>query len=998
MINTQYYPLIYTLTKEEIIEKISELAKAYTPEWRFHEEEPDIGSVIALIYADLLKDSIDIVNQSIFKHHIAFLNCLETDLRPAIPAQSYVTFEVVPTTDKGVFVCKGTKVMARAKDGEDVTFTTCHSVYASNLAPTDLLFTSKTRGQIISAYAGDTPLYDLNLKAFDFTGENVQQHAFFIAHPSILSETSQGNLKIHLKSAAADVVGQLLDEKRIEWCLLYEEGFRPVKAVAEEGGIVLQLETIPDSIPSYQGIENYWIGAFVKDYSDVPDITVQDIALSIRKQDLVPDTVYAQDIQYTDEAFCPFGNPLQLYSECYIRCDEAFAKQGAHIVMSFELDYLTRENKMFMPEKEVDFKYIMKKPPKKSEPEPATIKVDEAVWEYWNGRGWVRLLKEHQYSCLFNGRQSGKLTAAFTCPRDIEPIAVNAYEARWVRIRMLRAENIYTMPSVEHIPRVSNLRIAYDYDEQPQKPTRVFLKNNTNLSDVTYELTNRKEVTLFETCPYPHPSLFIGFDALPKQSPMCLFFNIDNPSIAKTPSLSFEYSAIKNHKPIFKGLKVSDGTKGFKSSGNFMIVFPPDFAKYKLFSKEKYWIKIENYTDEYDNTKRVLPHIQGIYMNTARVTNTIEAEESYYITETQGITKFKLNASNIIQTEVYINEKPSSPKVIEELLDNPMYAAKPEKDDKGNIEALWIKWQQCDSETKLERESRNYYVNQMTQEIIFPSNIFTRIPVNLNVEAVKVKYQICDGTRANVAKEEISIMQEPIAFINRIYNPVESFGSNDFETIEAAITRSAKLLNHREKVVTIEDYEEIVQGYSAGIKRVKCIPHFNMRGEPEKYSVTLAVLTEDYNKGSHTFSTYKEELEKYLLERSEITLLGHNLYLREPLFIKLAARVWIQVDDMEKAYEYQQTIKEAVSEFFDPISGYFDKKGWEIGALPKTNQLDAYLKSLRLECMFEKIILTAQVPIETGYVEKALEDLEEIPFAMATSGNHHIIVDLKERR
>lgn len=998
MINTYKYPLIYNLSKEDIISKISDLAKVYTPEWRFNKEEPDIGSVIALIYADLLKDSMDTVNQSIFKHHIAFLNCLETDLRSASPAQSFVTFEIVPASDKGVFIPKGTKLITRSADGDDVVFTTLNSVYASHTAPADITFVSKAQGKIISVYTGKQAPQDMSIKAFDFTGENVQQHAFFISHPYILEAADSGSLKIYFKGLEKDGIAQLTDKNKVKWCLLYEDGFKPVEAAEEKDCIVLTLEDIPAQPAVFYEKCSYWLGLFAQDYASLPDISVQEVTLSMNKQGLVPDVVYAQDVEQNNEDFCPFGNPMQLYSECYIRCDEAFAKQSADIELSFDLDYLTRKNIMFEPEKEVDFKYIMKKPPKKSEPQLPAVKADEAVWEYWNGRGWVKLFADAQFNHLFDTKQTGKVKISFICPKDFESITVNAYEAKWIRIRMIRAENIYTMPTIEYIPKISHLLISYDYSQKPQSPQQMLSSNNMCLKDVTYALQNGEEITLFEPLPFEHPSLFIGFDELPEQSPLSLFFNIENPSIMKTPALSFEYSAVKNDKFTFKGLKVSDGTKGFQNSGCFTLVLPQDFKKQMLFAKERYWIKITNYTNEYDCQKCALPQIKGIYTNTVRVVNKSEAEESFFITDTQGTLKYKLNADKIIETEVYINEKPDSPQKIEYLLSQPMYDVKLEKDEKGNIEALWVKWQQCIRQADLENEERSYFWNQMTQEIIFPNNIFTRIPVNNNIQAVKVKYQVCDGTKANVDKGEINTLQQPITYINRVFNPVEAFGSSDFETIEAAVKRTSKLLSHREKAVTIKDYEEMISSAFASVKKVKCLPQLNARGEAEQDALTVAVLTEDYNKGNHTFLAYKEKITQYLIERSDINLLGCRLYLREPLFIKLAARIWIIVDDMERAYEYQQTIKEAVNAFFNPINGYFDKEGWEIGVLPKTNQLDAYLKALRLNCIFEKIILTAQVPTEAGFIEKALEDLEVMPMAMPQSGNHHIIVDLQERR
>ena len=48
-------------SREEILGCIRELARSYTPEWQFDVDDPDMGSVIALLFTDQLQDTLSMV-------------------------------------------------------------------------------------------------------------------------------------------------------------------------------------------------------------------------------------------------------------------------------------------------------------------------------------------------------------------------------------------------------------------------------------------------------------------------------------------------------------------------------------------------------------------------------------------------------------------------------------------------------------------------------------------------------------------------------------------------------------------------------------------------------------------------------------------------------------------------------------------------------------------------------------------------------------------------
>ena len=75
-------------TINDIEKQIAELAKSYTPEWNFDVNQPDIGSVLALLFAGQLQGNITRFNQILEQYHTEFVNLLDISLRPPHPASA----------------------------------------------------------------------------------------------------------------------------------------------------------------------------------------------------------------------------------------------------------------------------------------------------------------------------------------------------------------------------------------------------------------------------------------------------------------------------------------------------------------------------------------------------------------------------------------------------------------------------------------------------------------------------------------------------------------------------------------------------------------------------------------------------------------------------------------------------------------------------------------------------------------------------------------------
>ena len=51
-------------SREDILQRIRELSVSYTPEWQFDVENPDMGSVLALLFTDQMQDNLKHFNVS----------------------------------------------------------------------------------------------------------------------------------------------------------------------------------------------------------------------------------------------------------------------------------------------------------------------------------------------------------------------------------------------------------------------------------------------------------------------------------------------------------------------------------------------------------------------------------------------------------------------------------------------------------------------------------------------------------------------------------------------------------------------------------------------------------------------------------------------------------------------------------------------------------------------------------------------------------------------
>ena len=156
----------------------------------------------------------------------------------------------------------------------------------------------------------------------------------------------------------------------------------------------------------------------------------------------------------------------------------------------------------------------------------------------------------------------------------------------------------------------------------------------------------------------------------------------------------------------------------------------------------------------------------------------------------------------------------------------------------------------------------------------------------------------------------------------------------------------------------------------------------------------MALLIDEYEKGSHIFSAVKDTVRDALTGAGGLVPLGKTLVLCQPHFLRFSVRIWLRCRSMEDVYETQRRTEEAIRRFLDPLHGGFDGRGWKIGALPGAPQLLAYLKMRDASLRVERMAMVARA----GGRERAVDDdflaAVKDPFVMAVSGEHTVYADV----
>lgn len=959
---------------KDVLDELSELARAYTPEWKFDKENPDAGSVIAMIFANQTMENITRFNQVLEKHRTEFANMYGVMPKPARSAKTIVVMQAGSAVMEGVPVKKGTRLTAATETGQEVIFETLHDLFVTNMSLTELLTVSKDAGTVTALpmewKKEPTPL-------FWNGGENIRSQRLELYHSYLFDTAKELRIRFYGNKGSRELARTLADSSKYRFWYMSGQGQTTVEVTCREDCVALS--PIREPLRTEKNGQEMALLAIEMVESVREPVILKGIELVSADYGQKPDMVSDGSKELEVEEFLPFGRQISNYDECYIGQREAFAQKGAKVILEFDLSFEENEVRI-IPEPEEDLKVIKRRPRYETKLRTEDCYIQEISVEYYNGKGYKRLPCESAVASLFaTAENTGRQSITFEVPFDWENATVGGYEGRSLRLRVVRADNCYWNPVCYHFPIVKNMTVQVSYKGSCLSPQAVQRVSGDEEEDLTGALSMGRPVMAFFEFPYTHNYMYFGFDKKPEQGPIGMFLWLLENSNFPGVEAGFEYST----KGGFKPLNVIDHTNGLKNAGMLLFEPPADMDVVSVEGRRACYIRMVDKGGYFSHPHCVWPQVKTILLNGVEAGNQeMKEEQEYSIDVVTTDMNFPLYADHILSAEIWVNEKNQlTPEQMAHLQKEQPGKVRAEYNYLGEIEDFYVLWQEAESFENNGGNRRVYVLDRTNNRIYFGDGKQVFIPRNTQGVTFKAIVTSCSGQAGNVAAGAIDGFLGSMLFVDQVSNPIPAYGGSDMEDLESTLRRGSNLLSGRRRVVSKQDYIRETLLYSDVIKDVALID-----GED---AVNLVLLMEDYREGSFSFKSIEQGLRQHLLRCCEMSYEAKELKIVEPVFVKISLELWVMHDLKKDIYELQQNWIHQMEDFLSPIREDGTVR-WPIGKLPGENQLRRMPDMLEKEVSVKHFSISASYTDDYGQHRIDLKELKVTPYMVCCNGGHRI--------
>jgi hypothetical protein len=1001
-----------------LVEQMRAMVPHYTPEWRFSPEDPDAGTALFYLVAEMLGENIKRLNRVPLNNFIAFLDLLQVKLQPARPARTHVVFALNDGAKQPVYVPSGTLLTAVPDDGgEELPFETEGALLITPARMMELFNVHPERDVIVLS---SEPYDDLlaegtmpEVPLYSVEGDNLQEHVLYIRNDDLLflDHPTKLTLKWH-NSERRYVEGELASifsrTDWLEWSYSQGSEWIPFEKVTAHGQEITLRKIASGAVESAEvnGVSGRWIRCRVK--SDAAGASGQPVLKVIPEMDRVtmrashdllldpqaipPSELYFNDTELEKSGFYPFGEHSMPYSIFYAACPEAFSKRGSRITMTFNAHNVPNVLRVG-PDPEVRWKMVMRTADFEKNPPPRLF-IRRVQWEYWNGVNWMRLPESGSFEELFAGlpEEQAEVTLNFPCPDDMAATFVNGRENCWIRIRVAATDPV-TAPLVEYMsPRLEKMSFSYAYSASTAiEPENAFTLNNVDLTDVTATVKQGGDTFKpFLPIPCPAPSVYMAFDVPPIKGPIRIQFTLGRKPAAEAQAPWIEWEAyVRNgNEWSWVVLKTVDDTNGFTQSGMLQFVGPAGLASAMLFGKERVWLRAVNRDGRYGAGDTVLPTVTSIHRNAVLAVQQRTITNEYPETSKGG---YVLSRAPVISQEVWIDETGFvGEHELSQFVERDADRYEIYRDSEGALQRLWVRWDEVQALSGSLPEDRHYTIQPATGFILFGNGVRGMALPQEGGDKVRVTYQVTDGSRGHVDAGQVRNIMHSLAFVNGVSNPAPAIGGGDSESLEGALLRGPQQLKHRGRAISASDVEWIVKETDPGILKVKCLANRNVAMAHTPGSIVVVALPSGGSAGKEHFPETKRRLEKALRSKaSNLVASSGRLMVVPPAFLEISVIATLVVDSPDQIVPAEVACLEILSRFLNPINGQLDGRGWEIGEPVHASVFYGLLQSIKGVQRVEQLHLNVQKVEDGAAVEMMPDDIRQVLHGIVANGSHH---------
>lgn len=991
------------MEKGNKLEPMKKLAAQYVPEWNYDEQDPDSGVVLCKVLDKMFQDTLRCFNRTLYNYYIKFLNLLGAKVAHSVSAKGMITVE--PTKGSGgIYVKKGTLLYATAADGDGrVFFETVDGMFAVDTELDSIFFTDSVTDTIINVYNQSKPLglnMDEDFRLFyNDASKNIQSHEVYFKSDILLLTKDETNISIAFSDKKSlsnnNQLSEVFSGSNVKWQYYKDENWHDISSVkAEDNEVKIHFKNNSD-VYSFMGFESMFLRCL---FNKIPDksISFTNAHIAASADEILPDAMVCNLSELSLSDCFPFGDEYAPFTGFYIASEEAFTKKGAKIDIKVEMQFLNVKVEHTVTDK-IKYRNIMHRSDFEA-PEPTSTRILRVTWEYWNGLGWSKLYKDDENEDFFEAEDENthEKILSFICPDDMEKVNVGAFNSYFIRARIVKMKNPYNLSGVFITPYLHSTKIGYNYNDNYILCEDLFVKSDLEEKRFNFKDTKENQ-TILKNMLNEYPTVYFCLTSPLEQGPVRILFDIEETLKDKYPSVQWEYYS-ESDRGIkeWQYIRISDETENFKHSGIVTLMGRKNFSKTKLFGKEGYYLRLVNNDSEYrEKSKKVeFPKINGIYGNTVSVIQRESYGPEYFSIEKIEENKVcRLAHKNIIKANVWVNELGTLSTEEENYLishsddDNVIT----ERNDKGKICALWVKWHEKSSVKSASMEERAYEVDNSKGYIIFGDGRYGKIPSHQESYSIMIKYSVSQGAKGNIGAEKISGFSDAVPYVAKVKNIKSMTGGMEQEIIDETADRMACELSCMGRIISADDFEYAICKFNRNIYKIKCAHHINRFGEPSPGAISLAILPRQFMQGHEKFSILRDDVKKLINEKAPATMVASNkIDIFEALYVEIIISLDLIIDDYNYCQEVQQEINNKLERFLNPVSGNFNGKGWDIGRIATREQIYNCIKSINHIRWIKQTNLFTKLITEHGKKEVDFDYIKENPFIIPVCGETNI--------
>lgn len=941
-------PELYRLTRDQVIEALEDDLRSPDIGWDGLEGGP--GWAFVRLFGRLSDLAVQRLNQVPDKHFFAFLNAAGIDFVPPTPAETELTFTLADDAPPSVLVAQGSQMATAKSEMEaEIVFETVKDV---TLSKTSLIRAVTFDPRCVSDRTDEAKgIEDTSWPGFEGAVERVR--SLYLGDKTLFTfddDTQRAGATIAL-AVELETPGQPLIDGWVvswsyfdgtNWTLLPKDGVNDSTNHFSRNGSVVFTKLPPLVETSVGGTPSVFIccaleGGSGRKHLPVLRTITGSRSISISSTPVVPTHVYCAMQSGTAFVpvdpmgeFFPLGQKPSRLDAFYLNANDAFIKNGGTVNLSMSVDHA----------------------PDSLAGKPAPTAV--ITWEYYGTQGWTVLSGITATNPSF--RTAGSATVNFTVPQ-MTKTTVDGKEGFWIRARLSAggydtpgtvttgSDRVVTwVPPTVSAPLFKNLSMTLSYTQAASPSVvleRVAGSVDGSGTDYSKDLQAGKGFSPFKADD-EGPSCYLGFDrAFPPERWIQIRMDVDEDVLEEeyaTP-VSFEYYNGRGFVP----LRVSDGTLGFKTKGYLGFFAPVDHGTCQAFGTQAFWIRI----------KPQLTGADGPYLKTIR-TNTVPAVNAETFSDLvlgssdgKADQTFSLPRTKVIPGIVLAVLEPDRPgdedlmaladEISSSTSPGPVF---PYDSDK------WVRWVEVEDFYSSSGESRHFTLDPVNGTVRFGDGERGAIPPigQNNIKLVSVRYH--DGARGNVAAGAVAVVRNPsgsLVSVKRVTNAEAASGGSDVESLDDIRQRGPQRLKHRQRAVTLEDYEWIAREAGSEVRHARCFPVMDALGKMKAGHVTVVVTPESTARKPVPGPALIRKVRTYVEDHALANLMtDKNIHVKGPSYVECSVNVDVTPVYPEKSDQVELAILKRLEAFLHPLTGGPDRTGWTLGR-------DVYLSEVSAE-------------------------------------------------